>query len=86
MKAMLLATVFAGALLTSPAVLHADDHGTRTYDDARHGDKHEWNDHENEAWNRYRKEHHIKQSEFARAKRRQQEEYWSWRHDHPDHH
>lgn len=66
---------------------HDHDHqAARVYYDRVHKDKHEWNDHEAAAWNGYRDEHHVKQTDFARANRRQQQNYWNWRHEHPDNH
>lgn len=94
MKNVLLAAVFAGVLLSSPAAMNADEHDRdrdhdrdrqhQTYNDERHGDRHEWNDNENREWNRYRQEHHVRQSEFEKANRRDQQAYWNWRHEHPD--
>ena len=84
MHRVLLIAVFAGAVSLLPNTAVAQDHGARTYADTAHGDKHEWNAKEDEAWKRYRDEHHIKQEDFARAKRKQQEDYWKWRHEHPD--
>lgn len=95
MKRLFLGAVLAGALSIVPNTLNAQDRDhdqnrqdtrNRTYYDANHKDRHEWNDNENSAWNRYRDEHHIKQREFAKANRRQQQNYWNWRHEHPDEH
>jgi len=33
----------------------------------------------------YLNEHHQKYHEFSRLKKKQQNEYWQWRHDHEDH-
>ena len=84
MNRVLLVALFAGAMSIMPFTATAQDHGSRSYTDSAHHDKHEWNSREDDAWKRYRGEHHIKQEDFARAKRRQQEEYWKWRHEHPD--
>ena len=92
MNRVLLIAIFASAVSVLPnaaiAQEHGDrtyqEHGNRTYNDAAHRDKHEWNSREDEEWNRYRGEHHIKQHDFARLKRKQQEEYWKWRHEHGD--
>jgi len=84
MNRLLLVAILASAGSFLPKAAIAQDHETRTYTDAAHHDKHEWNAKEDDAWKRYREEHHIKQEEFAKASRRQQEAYWKWRHEHPD--
>jgi len=96
MNRVLLTAIFASAVSVLPSTAIAQEHpgsrdgheqraeGARTYDDAGHRDRHEWNSREDEEWNRYRGEHHIKQHDFARLKRKQQEEYWKWRHEHGD--
>ena len=84
MNRVLLVAIFAGAVSLFPSTATAQDRGTHTYTDTAHGDKHEWNIREDDAWKRYRHEHHIKQEDFARLKHRQQEDYWKWRHEHPD--
>jgi hypothetical protein len=83
MNRVFLIATFAGAVSLLPSAAIAQDHGTHVYTDTAHGDKHEWNAKEDEAWKHYREEHHIKQEEFAKLKRKQQEDYWKWRHDHP---
>lgn len=86
MNRLLIATLFAGTLVSSQVALRADDnHDKRVYTDARHGDKHEWNDNEDAAWKRYREQHHIAQENFSKVSKRQQQQYWNWRHDNPDH-
>jgi hypothetical protein len=53
-------------------------------DHPRH--EHEWNDREDPAWRQYLKEHHRKYHEWARSKRKEQDEYWRWRDQHRDGH
>lgn len=92
MRRLLLAGALAGALSMGTAALHAQEHHpdernaeTRTYTDSQHV-RHEWNSNEDSAWKRYRDEHHIKQDEFAKISRKQQNAYWKWRHEHADRH
>lgn len=59
-----------------------DDH--RVYD-RDHKDYHNWDDKEDRAWGRFLEENHRAKHEFAKANRKEQSEYWKWRHDHPDH-
>lgn len=94
MKRLLLRGVVACALAVGATGLWAQDHPqdrpqdqrsaeNRTYMDSNHR-RHEWNADEDSAWNRYRDEHHIRQSEFGRLNRRQQNAYWKWRGEHHD--
>jgi hypothetical protein len=52
-------------------------------DDREHKDYHQWDDAENRAWRKWLTENHRKDHEFAKADRKEQEEYWKWRHEHP---
>ena len=54
----------------------------RVYDEPRR-DYHRWNDGEERAYRVYLGERHREYREFARLERREQEEYWAGRHDHP---
>jgi hypothetical protein len=55
----------------------------RVYDE-KHKDYHVWDDHENAAWVRFQQEKHWKEHEWAKATKREQQQYWEWRHSHPD--
>ena len=55
----------------------------RVYD-APHGDYHRWNSREDRAYRAYLAERHREYREFRTLNRAEQEEYWQWRHDHPD--
>lgn len=90
MKRFLLGAMLLGTL-TVPATIVAQDHdhdnaAPKQYYDRAHKDTHQWTDDENAAWGRYRDEHHVKQTDFAQANKRQQQDYWNWRHEHPDTH
>jgi hypothetical protein len=52
--------------------------------DRNHKDYHNWDDHENTAWGVYLSDNHKKSHEFAKSSRREQSNYWNWRHSHPD--
>ena len=84
-----LSTLVLGVTLIAPAATFAQDRDRheqtpQRYEDKMHKDSHEWNDHETEAYRRYLKEHHKKYHEFAQAKKNEQNNYWNWRHSHPD--
>jgi hypothetical protein len=55
----------------------------RVYDSG-HKDYHNWDDHENTAWGVYLSNNHKKSHEFSTANKKEQSNYWNWRHSHPD--
>jgi hypothetical protein len=56
----------------------------RHYEDRAHHDSHEWNDREDQAYKRYLRERRKKDHDFEKASKREQKDYWNWRHNHPD--
>jgi hypothetical protein len=83
-------SLFVIAALAIPMVTVAmpgpqDDHDRNRVYDRDHKDYHNWDDRENQAWNRFLEENHRAKHGFAKANRREQSEYWKWRHEHPDH-
>jgi hypothetical protein len=57
--------------------------GIRVYDEP-HRDYHRWNAPEDRAYRVYLSEQHREYREFSRLERGEQEQYWAWRHGHPD--
>ena len=55
----------------------------RVYD-REHKDYHNWNDREDRAWGQFQTENHRNSHEFKKSNRKEQSEYWKWRHEHPD--
>ena len=55
----------------------------RFYDGPR-GDYHRWDDREERSYRVYLTEQHREYRDFKQVDRRGQEEYWEWRHAHPD--
>jgi hypothetical protein len=55
----------------------------RVYDKG-HKDYHNWDANENRAWGAYLSENHRDSHEYSRSKKKEQTQYWNWRHDHPD--
>jgi hypothetical protein len=80
-----LAMPIASKAMSGPQEDHDRDHKNRVYD-REHKDYHNWNENENHAWIRFNTENHREAHEFAKANRREQAEYWKWRHEHPDEH
>jgi hypothetical protein len=84
-----LAPLFLTAVLAAPLSMMAAPAPqeasvqVRVYD-RQHKDYHNWDDNENRAWNHYLAENHRDSHEFSRANKREQSQYWTWRHAHPD--
>jgi hypothetical protein len=55
----------------------------RVYD-KQHKDYHNWDNNENRSWNRYLAENHKNSHEFSKANKKEQGQYWNYRHSHPD--
>lgn len=73
------------ALLVPIALKADDDHGqTRRYYDKTARDWHEWNENEDHAYRQYLKEQRKRDREFAKASSRERNDYFKYRHAHPD--
>ena len=59
------------------------DLGKRFYDEG-HKDYHNWDANEDRAWRDYQTDQHQKYRDFSKAGKKEQANYWKWRHDHPD--
>ena len=80
---LILTALFAGATLIAPGTMMAEGHEKRYYDrDGR--DYHTWNDHEDRAYRVYLGEQHREYRDFRKERAIQQNEYFRWRHEHPD--
>jgi hypothetical protein len=55
----------------------------RVYD-RNHKDYHTWDDNENRAYGQYRSENPKSAQEFSKGSKKQQSQYWNWRHANPD--
>jgi|SRR5579872_1931561 len=55
------------------------------YYDKHHKDYHDWDDSEDRSFHLYLTETHHPIIEFRLMKDRDQQRYWAWRHNHPDH-
>ena len=80
-----LASFFVTAALMAPVAIVAApaQQDSRIYD-REHKDYHHWDDKEDQAWGRFLTEKHRDDHKFAKANRKEQNEYWNWRHSHPD--
>jgi hypothetical protein len=80
-----LSVFLLSACLFIPVALKADDHhNDKRYYDKNNRDYHTWNNQEDRAYRVYLGEQHRNYSEFRREKPVRQQEYFNWRHEHPD--
>lgn len=84
-----IASLFLTAALAAPISIMAlprpQDAGVqvRVYDKG-HKDYHNWDNNENRAWGVYLSDNHKSSHEYSKANKKEQSQYWNWRHDHPD--
>jgi hypothetical protein len=77
------AFLLAAGLMAAPLAM-ADDHDTHRYYDRNHKDYHRWNDNEQRSYGIFLNENHIQVHVFRKAPPAEQQQYWNWRHEHPD--
>ena len=77
------AILFLAAGLGAPLMVKADGPPQRYYD-KQHNDYHEWNATEEKNYTVYLGEKHITVHTYQKAKPKEQQDYWKWRHEHPD--
>jgi hypothetical protein len=58
--------------------------GMRRVYDRAHKDYHNWDDNENHAWGQFLTENHKSSHEYSKANKKEQSQYWNYRHAHPD--
>jgi hypothetical protein len=84
-----IASLFLTAALAAPVSLLAVPSPqearvqVRVYD-RDHKDYHNWDDNENHAWGQYLTENRKSSHEYSKSNRKEQSQYWNWRHAHPD--
>lgn len=61
-----------------------DNRQNRRYEDRAHNDSHAWDAREDQAYRRYLQEQQRSYRDFGRISRRERDNYWNWRHSHPD--
>ena len=81
----LLSAALMAPVAMMPTALRAQDHkDARTYHDKQNNDDHAWNGQEDKAYRIYAKQNHRKYTEFSKLKEGDQQNYWTWRHEHSD--
>ena len=93
MKKSTISLVISAAFATlsiSAAPVHAQVRDERRpaqeqrYYDTVNRDYHNWNTDEDRYYRDYMNEHNRRSTAFSRLSKKQQREYWQWRHDHED--
>jgi hypothetical protein len=82
---ILTAALMAPVTILAASKPQSDSITVRGYD-KDHKDYHNWDDNENRAWGVFLTTNHRKQHEFSKSSKKEQSEYWNWRHSHPDGH
>jgi hypothetical protein len=87
--------LFLAAALVAPSAIMAaaspqptqDEHRDKDhrYYDEDHKDYHGWDAKEDHAYREYLKGQRKTYRAFDKLERKEQQAYWNWRHDHPDH-
>ena len=81
------ASLILTAALAAPAAITASASPqavtVRVYD-RDHKDYHNWDDNENRQWGIFLTNNHRDYHEYSRSNRKEQSEYWNWRHSNPD--
>jgi type III secretory pathway component EscR len=83
---LILSALALSTLLIGPVVARAQDgnHQEKRYYDRNGKDYHTWNNNEDRAYRSYLQEQHQDYRNFDKAKRGQQQQYFTWRHKNPD--
>jgi len=80
-----LTALFISAALAGSVPVRADHHQqTKRYYDKQGRDYHEWNQNENQVYHQYVTDNHKRDREFAKTTSREKQDYFTWRHSHPD--
>jgi len=83
---LILSALVLSTTLIGPVISRADDanHHDKRYYDRSGKDYHTWNNNEDRAYRSYLQEQHQDYRDFNKVKRPQQQQYFAWRHQHPD--
>jgi hypothetical protein len=82
---MALAAALAAPVVISSSLQAQVGVQVKVYD-RDHKDYHVWDDHEDKAYRAYLGERHRDYVEYKKLNRKDQSDYWKWRHEHPDDH
>lgn len=80
LSALTIVAALGGSLL-APIAAQAQGVELKFYDRS-HKDYHNWNTDEDKYYRQYLNENHHKYRAFAKMNKKQQDQYWRWRHEH----
>jgi hypothetical protein len=86
-KSLVISAFLLALAILAPAAIRANAATPQVvvrFYDRDHRDYHNWDDREVHSYGLYRSDHPKYNENFARANRRQQRDYWRWRHEHGD--
>jgi Ni/Co efflux regulator RcnB len=83
---LILSALVLSASFVAPVAARADDknHQDKRYYDKEGKDYHTWNNNEDKAYRQYHVEQHSSYRPFNKVNHTQQQQYFTWRHSHPD--
>jgi len=81
---LILSALVLSTTLIGPVVAQAGAPQEKRYYDRNGKDYHTWNSNEDRAYRSYLTEQHQDYREFNKVNRSQQQQYFTWRHQHPD--
>jgi hypothetical protein len=87
-QGLLLAGLFLAAALVAPLATKTSATpqvvSVKIYD-SNHKDYHNWDENETHVYEGYRHDHSGFNVTFSKNSHSRQNDYWKWRHEHPDH-
>jgi type III secretory pathway component EscR len=78
------ALVLGTTMMAGPVLAQDGDRHEKRYYDRSGKDYHTWNNNEDRAYRAYLQEQQREYRDFHRERRPQQQQYFNWRHQHPD--
>jgi type III secretory pathway component EscR len=81
---LILSALVLSTTLIGPVIAQSRAPQEKRYYDRNGKDYHAWNNNEDRAYRSYLTEQHRDYREFNRVNRSQQQQYFTWRHQHPD--
>jgi hypothetical protein len=81
---LILGALALSTMMIGPALAQDGNHHEKRYYDRGGKDYHTWNNNEDRAYRAYLLEQQREYRDFHRERRPQQQQYFTWRHTHPD--
>ena len=81
---LILSALVLSTTLIGPVIAQSRAPQEKRYYDKNGKDYHTWNSNEDHAYRTYLTEQHRDYQDFNKVKKGQQQQYFAWRHQHPD--